>query len=365
MGYNGKPPIYGGAKAPLTSSDCPPGLFDMGFLPPPPPAKKGASQPQGVIVPAGELLEMTAIKGRLRRTVKVVGIMSCEWHARIETGALGYPDTLTHANDGDDFFDKAAASTEAGRVFGLWLNDGWQYCENWKAEHSHERMQSAKFRLSDQIKNRKGKPLFTTIDYPEPYHLARYIRVVTSHENLNSDYKNKEFLYDYATAAEANAEAKKRIEFAVSQGYLLMAQSAAKTGENVAAASAAVKLALAAPTEDDYSGLIKSFEFESQTGAALVTAVVQTHLHLDKRFLKRACELQPFAVSDGVFYPLDISQNMLLDSTYRLTMNGQFVANSKAVGGATMPAMAIPKTMAQATAKPPEPPKIRHIELED
>ena len=340
--------------------------FDMGMIPPPPPVSKGGS----------DLLTHTLIKGRHRKTLRVIQYHDAVgglrgWQARIETAPLGYPDNVT-PETGQVFSSTAEASMHLGTLAGQLLKDGWTLCENWASEHKNERMQSYRMRLAASLTGKRAtQPKFLTIHAPAAYHLASYIKVTT---DTGEPGGVKDFYYDYPSADAAFKAAKQRVDTAQTNGYEFVAQSAAVTGENVSKAGAAAKLALTPPVVEDYSGLIKSFEVESQTGAALMAAEVQTHNHLDKRFLKRICELQPVEIAHGgrygMFFPSHVHQEIALvkfdSTTYRLTVNGMFSENTKPVGGpGMMPAMSRPKSFAEINATPPEPPKLRHIEFED
>lgn len=355
--------------------------------------------------------DTTCVKGRFWRTVKVLQIpaamptnkatgyispfMDSRWIARVESGQLGYP----HNNSGDgthDFATQAEASYEAGRIVGLWLKDGWQFCENWRAERSLERMQTARLEWPPlrKLKN-KNDPLYFSIAYPEPWHLASYISVMMASGTAGDGV----FQYDYPSAKAANTEASHRIDAAVEKGYRLLPQSAEKTAGNVATVAPAwiqngiatayaasklppgVKLALAPqPVPDDFSEFVKEFKWVAGNvnDEAVLVASVENN-NLGKKFLALICNHRPIAVSQlgevqqklaGVFYPLAIDQKVEhvggYTTTYKITATG-VVVYAKHVANATMPAMEIKQNFNQIINEltPPEPTKIRHLEFED
>lgn len=316
------------------------------------------------------------IKGREVKTFSVYrSLVGSSERIEVRHGRLGYPDGHILYKTVPATSLKGALAAKAEAIAEL-TGQGWEYCERWQ-EHEHEKMTVASLGLVSGLKGKRAnQPAFMTIEYPEPYHLAAYIKVVTHATEQLADgmaaTEKKEFEFDYPSALEAKRGAQSRIDAAMLIGYQIVQTGGPLDTGNAAAlknAKAAVKLLLdTPPAAEDWGPLVVAIEPRTLTGEVAIRFAIRPFSHSDSRLRDTLRKKQPipmayFGKGPGVFYPSAVNEESANSQVVTVLAVGALVGG-KLVGGATMPAMGINSSFAEIHSKPEEPKAIRHIELE-
>ena len=223
---------------------------------------------------------------------------------------------------------------------------------------------------------RAKQPELMTIAYPEPYHLAAYIKVTTfnyaAEEEASDAIKQKqEYCFDYQSALEAKRAAKSRIDAASLIGYeIIQTGGDGRPFTAVLKAAAAVKLLLdAPPAKEDWGPLVMAIEPRPMTGEVAIRFAIRTFQKSDARLRELLRKRQPLPMEaigrgPGVFYPSAVNEETAQSQVVTVLAVGALVGGKLVGGGGAMPAMGIKSSFAEIHAKPAEPKPIRHIELE-